>query len=196
VFHYLDLYVVSAMYDRVYRYNGKTGSPRGIYIDNDSTQQIDMPWGIIFDKTDNGTFLSSQDTGHVYRYEQPASGLYVGLGPARFSKVWTDMRTPFINGFELTVDSVYTVGPHPGQTFVRFNRTTGKYLHHFEDENLINPTDLKEYKDYIYVASKNGIRKYNRLNGEYIRTHVRTVGLHLDPNTILFHTTHVQNQGE
>jgi len=191
MFHYLDLFVTSAMYDRVYRYNGYTGSPRGVFIDG-GPNRLDLPWAVLFD-LNNNTFVSSQDRGQVYLYQQPVTGLYNGLNQARFDRVLTDTRTPFINGIALTVDSLYAVGPYPGETVVRYNRTTGRYMHHFEDKDLARPTDIQEFKDYLYVASQIGIRKYNRLNGEFIRTHVATSGW--EPNTLLFHQTHQQNKG-
>jgi len=200
VFHYLDLYVTSALYDRVYRFNGMTGSPRGIYIDDGNVNQLDVPSAIIFDKDSNKAFVASQDTGHINLYKPPASGFDVGLGPAPYEKVWTNVRTPQISGMDLTVDSMYTVGPRPGKAFVRYLRADGNYMHHFEDENLLNPTDIKEYKDYVYIVSKNGIRKYNRLNGEYIRTHAvptaNTTGLDIGLNSLLFHKTHTSRYSD
>jgi len=241
VFHYWDLYVVSAYGDKVYRYNGYTGSPRGVYIEGGG---LDHPWGLIFDKFTNDTYVTSEYKDHVFRYKQPVWGLYGGYGAAstnggihdhgsydptsqaanpqgqgisngageeithnaqqlklgvnvwkgRFDKVWTNTRTNYANGLDLTVDSMYVTGPYCGKCIVRFNRTTGEYMHHFEDEYLNYPVDVKEFRDYIYVCSEDQVRKYNRLNGEFIKTHSQTDGLL--SSFLLFHTSWNQNLGE
>jgi len=241
VFHYWDLYVVSAYNDKVYRYNGYTGSPRGIYIEGGG---LDHPWGLIFDKYTNDTYVSSEYKDHVFRYKQPTWGLYGGYHDAsinggihdagaydpstqasnpqgmgisnglgeevthnvqhlklginvwkgRFDKVWTNTRVNYANGLDLTVDSLYVTGPYSGKAWVRFNRTTGEYMHHFEDEYLNYPVDIKEFRDYIYICSEDQVRKYNRLNGEFIKTHSQTDGLL--SSFLLFHINWNQNLGE
>merc|ERR1711975_3671 len=241
VFHYWDLYVVSAYGDKVYRYNGYTGSPRGIYIEGGG---LDHPWGIIFDKYTNDTYVTSEYKDHVFRYKNPTWGLYGGYGspstnggihatgtynPAsqptnpqgmgisnglgeeitanaqhtklgvnvwkgRFDKVWTNTRVNYANGLDFTVDSLYVTGPYSGKAIVRFNRTTGEYMHHFEDEYLNYPVDIKEFRDYLYVCSEDQVRKYNRLNGEFIKTHSQTDGLL--GSFLLFHINWNQNLGE
>jgi len=240
VFHYWDLYVVSAYGDKVYRYNGYTGSPRGVYIEGGG---LDHPWGLIFDKLTNDTYVTSEYKDHVFRYKQPTWGLYGGYGSAstnggihatgsynpatqatnpqgqgisnnngeeithnaqqlklgvnvwkgRFDKVWTNTRVNYANGLVLTVDSLYVTGPYSGKAIVRFNRTTGEYMHHFEDEYLNYPVDVKEFRDYIYVVSEDQVRKYNRLNGEFIKTHSQTDGLL--GSFLLFHISWAQNLG-
>jgi hypothetical protein len=241
VFHYWDLYVVSAYGDKVYRYNGYTGSPRGIYLEGGG---LDHPWGIIFDKNTNDTYVTSEYKDHVFRYKQPTWGLYGGYGApstnggthvagsydpttqntnpqgqgisngngeeithnaqqlklgvnvwkGRFDKVWTNTRVNYANGIDMTVDSVYVTGPYSGKAIVRFNRTTGEYMHHFEDEYLNYPVDIKEFRDYIYVCSEDQVRKYNRMNGEFIKTHSQTDGLL--GSFLLFHISWAQNLGE
>jgi len=241
VFHYWDLYVVSAYNDKVYRYNGYTGSPRGIYIEGGG---LDHPWGLIFDKTTNDTYVTSEYKDHVFRYKQPTWGLYGGYNDAsinggihnpgtydpatqpanaqgmgisnglgeeithnaqqlklgvnvwkgRFDKVWTNTRINYANGLDFTVDSLYVTGPYCGKCIVRFNRTTGEYMHHFEDEYLNYPVDIKEFRDYLYVCSEDQVRKYNRLNGEFIKTHSQTDGLLA--SFLLFHINWNQNLGE
>jgi len=241
VFHYWDLYVVSAYGDKIYRYNGYTGSPRGVYIEGGG---LDHPWGLIFDKYTNDTYVTSEYKDHVFRYKQPTWGLYGGYGSAstnggihatgsydpatqttnpqgmgisnglgeevthnvqqlklgvnvwkgRFDKVWTNTRVNYANGLDFTVDSLYVTGPYSGKAIVRFNRTTGEYMHHFEDEYLNYPVDIKEFRDYLYVCSEDQVRKYNRLNGEFIKTHSQTDGLL--SSFLLFHINWNQNLGE
>merc|ERR1719247_721856 len=242
VFHYWDLYVVSAYGDKVYRYNGYTGSPRGVYLEGGG---LDHPWGLIFDHGTNDTYVTSEYKDHVFRYKEPTWGLYGGYGDAsvnggntneagtydpaaqgtnpqgqgisngageevthnaqqlklgvnvwkgRFDKVWTNTRVNYANGLDLTVDSLYVTGPYCGNCFVRFNRTTGEYMHHFEDEYLNYPVDIKEFRDYIYICSEDQVRKYNRLNGEFIKTHSQTDGLL--GSFLLFHINWNQNLGE
>merc|ERR1712010_423454 len=79
VFHYWDLYVASAYGDKIYRYNGYTGSPRGVYIEGGG---LDHPWGLIFDKFTNDTYVTSEYKDHIFRYKQPTWGLYGGYGVA------------------------------------------------------------------------------------------------------------------
>ena len=43
-------------------------------------------------------------------------------------------------------------------------------MHRFYDQYLHEATDLREYNDYLYVSSRDQIRKYNRFNGEYVKT--------------------------
>jgi len=242
VFHYWDLYVVSAYGDKVYRYNGYTGSPRGVYIEGGG---LDHPWGLIFDHGTNDTYVTSEYKDHVFRYKEPTWGLYGGYGSpstnggntnnagaydpnaqgtnpqgqgisngageeithnaqqlklgvnvwkGRFDKVWTNTRVNYANGLDLTVDSLYVTGPYSGKAIVRFNRTTGEYMHHFEDEYLNYPVDIKEFRDYLYVVSEDQVRKYNRLNGEFIKTHSQTDGLL--GSFLLFHISWAQNLGE
>jgi hypothetical protein len=241
VFHYWDLYVVSAYGDKIYRYNGYTGSPRGVYLEGGG---LDHPWGLIFDKYTNDTYVTSEYKDHIFRYKQPTWGLYGGYGapstnggihvtgsydPAtqttnpqgmgisnglgeeithnsqqlklgvnvwkgRFDKVWTNTRVNYANGLDFTVDSMYVTGPYSGKAIVRFNRTTGEYMHHFEDEYLNYPVDIKEFRDYLYVCSEDQVRKYNRLNGEFIKTHSQTDGLL--GSFLLFHINWNQNLGE
>jgi hypothetical protein len=241
VFHYWDLYVVSAYGDKVYRYNGYTGSPRGVYLEGGG---LDHPWGLMFDKYTNDTYVTSEYKDHVFRYKQPTWGLYggynspstnggihvtgqynpttqetnpqgmgisnglgeeithnaqqlklgVNVWKGRFDKVWTNTRVNYANGLDFTVDSMYVTGPYSGKAIVRFNRTTGEYMHHFEDEYLNYPVDIKEFRDYIYVCSEDQVRKYNRLNGEFIKTHSQTDGLL--GSFLLFHINWNQNLGE
>merc|ERR1712178_393491 len=241
VFHFWDLYVASAYGDKIYRYNGYTGSPRGVYLEGGG---LDHPWGLIFDKYTNDTYVTSEYKDHVFRYKQPTWGLYGGYGspstnggihvtgsydPAtqttnpqgmgisnglgeeithntqqlklgvnvwkgRFDKVWTNTRVNYANGLDFTVDSLYVTGPYSGKAIVRFNRTTGEYMHHFEDEYLNYPVDIKEFRDYLYVCSEDQVRKYNRLNGEFIKTHSKTDGLLA--SFLLFHINWNQNLGE
>jgi len=241
VFHYWDLFVVSAYGDKIYRYNGYTGSPRGVYLEGGG---LDHPWGLIFDKGSNDTYVTSEYKDHVFRYKQPTWGLHGGYGSpstnggihvvgaydplnqntnpqgmgisnglgeeithnaqqlklgvnvwkGRFDKVWTNTRVNYANGLDFTVDSLYVTGPYSGKAIVRFNRTTGEYMHHFEDEYLNYPVDIKEFRDYLYVCSEDQVRKYNRLNGEFIKTHSQTDGLL--SSFLLFHINWNQNLGE
>merc|ERR1719240_1059258 len=217
VFHYWDLYVVSAYSDKIYRYNGYTGSPRGVYLEGGG---LDHPWGLIFDKFTNDTYVTSEYKDHVFRYKQPTWGLYGGYGqPSTNGGIHVtgqyDPATQDTNpqgmgisnglGEEIThnsqqlklgvtVDSLYVTGPYSGKAIVRFNRTTGEYMHHFEDEYLNYPVDIKEFRDYLYVCSEDQVRKYNRMNGEFIKTHSQTDGLL--GSFLLFHISWAQNLGE
>ena len=166
VFHFWNMYVASAFNDAVYVYNANTGSPKGMYIGPGSG--LKTPWGLVFDRNTNQTFVSSSHTNLIHLYSptnNQNSGEMTSLNGLG------DAEVPHVQGLVLTVDSLYAVGPHPGKTFVRFNRTSGAFMHHFEDEDLKEPTDIKVFNDYVYIVTNSQVRKYNRLNGEFIRVH-------------------------
>eukprot|EP00656_Telonema_subtile_P045559 TRINITY_DN51817_c0_g1_i1.p1 TRINITY_DN51817_c0_g1~~TRINITY_DN51817_c0_g1_i1.p1 ORF type:complete len:534 (-),score=74.92 TRINITY_DN51817_c0_g1_i1:163-1764(-) len=166
VVHNGCLFVVSAHNDAVYMFNALTGGSKGVFI----TQASGMhsPWGVLFDEDTSEAYVSSPETNRIHRYT-PSAG--ARLGTASQSSVWSDMDVPHVQGIALTADSLYAVGPYPGQAFSRFNRTTGQHLHTFMDEDLSAPVDIREFKDYVYIVSNDQVRKYNRLNGEFIRVH-------------------------
>jgi len=208
VFHYGDLYVASAYNDKVYRYNARTDSPRGVYAEGGG---LDHPFSVMFDKHTNDTYISSEYKDHVYRFKPSTSlslynkvedsgtatawDLYQGVNAFKgaFDKVWTNTRTNYANGIEFTADSMYVTGPYSGKAIVRYNRTDGTYIQHFEDEYLNYPVDIKEYKDYLYVCSNNEVRKYNRYNGEFMKTFSQQNGLL--GSFLLFHTNTQENKG-
>jgi len=199
VFHYLDLYVAVRQGKddtraHVYRFNARTGSARGQYLVG-GEQCLRNPWGIVFDHFTNTTFITSEDTGNVCAYRQPSSG--IGLAPgqqAHFDRIWSSVRVLSASGIVFTVDSVYVTGPFAGNSFIRFDRTTGAFMHQFEDEDLTAPMDVKEYNDYIYVCSNNAVRKYNRLNGEFIRQHASFQTM--AASFMIFHKDWRLNMGE
>jgi len=198
-FHYHDLYITSHTHHNVYRYNAATATSRGVYIEglasgyDDLPTMMKSPWDLVFNKDDNSTLVVSQARGQVYQYQAPSQGIGLASGQkARFDRVWSDVRVNSASGIALTVDSLYVTGPFAAG-IVRFNRTNGKYMHHFEDESLQYPSDVKEYKDYLYVANKHQIRKYNRLNGEFIRVHSVLDGM--VASHMLFHTSWRMNMG-
>ena len=61
-------------------------------------------------------------------------------------------------------------------------------MHNFHDRELVQPTDIKEYNDYLYVADQAQVRKYNRLNGEFIRTHTSGAPANMVASYLLFHS--------
>jgi len=193
VFHYQDLFVASAHGNAVLRYNGQTGSPRGTFV-----HDILSPWGIAFDRYSNDTYVSSERKDHVYRYKQPLQGLWGELGIvqsanerqqdrtfARFDRVFTNSIVPACMGLVFTVDSLYVVSPEVSK-IARFNRTSGELMHMFDQpEAAWHSSDIKEYRDYVYVLNEHQVHKYHRLNGEFIRVHAELAGL--VGGVLLFH---------
>ena len=111
--------------------------------------------------------------------------------------------TPTANGLAFTVDSLYVTGPDAGQSFARFNRTTGELMHTFYDQSLHDATDLQEYNDYIYIVSGSQVRKYNRLNGEFVKVFSTATHNSNESNTeaaqfscLYFHTKYTPRTGE
>merc|ERR1719272_2841775 len=88
-----------------------------------------------------------------------------------FDKVWTQKKMEMVNSFDVTTDSVYLSSPHAG-TIVRYNRTTGEYLSHFEDPELVRPTAIKAFKSTLYVCTMDQVRVYQRITTEFFRLHV------------------------
>jgi len=206
VFHYMDLFVVSRQDDTVYRYHHDT--PQQYQYISGSQSRMTNPSGLVFDKYSSTAFVTSESSGNVFTYQMIGNTLPAGTTPgtdahadsgrlqvqAQYDRVWSNMRVQSASGIDFTVDSVYVTGPSSGNAIVRFNRTTGEYIHHFEDDALNEPIDLKEYKDYMYVGSTHQIRKYNRLNGELIRVHSQLAGMVV--TNFIFHTNWNHNKGE
>lgn len=139
--------------------------------------------------------MTSEDNGNICLYQQPQTGIGYAAGQkAQFDRIWSDVRVLSASGIVLTVDSAYVTGPYSGNSIIRFNRTNGVFMHQFEDEGLAAPVDIKEYNDYIYACSENAVRKYNRLNGEFIRQHVFFDSMLA--TFMIFHKNWQLNQGE
>merc|ERR1712054_69066 len=196
VFHYWDLYVVSAYGDHVYRYKNPTWGLYGGYGSPSTNGGIHATgtYNPASQPTNPQGMGISNGLGEEITANAQHTKLGVNVWKGRFDKVWTNTRVNYANGLDFTVDSLYVVGPYDGHAIVRFNRTTGEYMHHFEDEYLAYPVDIKEFRDYIYVCSEDQVRKYNRLNGEFIKTHSQTDGLLA--SFLLFHINWNQNLGE
>merc|ERR1712166_1650201 len=140
VFHLSDLYVCSSSTGMVLRFNGLTGSPRGIHTAATSFQQ---PWGIVFDSRTNESFVTSQNTNRIVSVAPNSEDSF---SPSK-STIWSDTDIMSIAGLELTGEYVFASSPDAGSIVAGFNRTTGKYLSHFEDAALQRPFDLKAFNN-------------------------------------------------
>ena len=187
VFHYRDLFVVSRGDNSVYRVRTDGDVTRGTtkheYVNGGASNML-QPWGLVFDKTTHIAFVSSEHSGTIFAYRPPAGVIFAADKAYHntkvcsvYDKVWSNTRVTSASGMAFTVDSVYVTGPDAGKAIVRFNRTNGEYIHHFQDDHLTRPTDINEYNDYVYVLDEHKINKYNRLNGERIRVHSVFAGM-------------------
>jgi len=202
VFHYRDLFVVSRGDHSVYRIRTDgdlTGTTKHVYVIGDSGNML-QPWGLVFDKATHTAFVSSEHSGTIFAYRPPTGATWAVDKAVHskvcsvYDKVWSNTRVTSASGMAFTVDSVYVTGPDAGRAVVRFNRTTGEYMHHFQDDLLARPTDINEYNDYVYVLDEDKIIKYNRLNGERIRVHSKLTGM--VGSNFNFHRSWSHDKGE
>ena len=99
-----------------------------------------------------------------------------------------------VRSFDMTKDSVYATSPASGYAAMRFNRTTGDHIDSIRDADLVSPSDVKVWNNYLHVCGKNQVRKYNRFDGELIGGKA-LVEYDMACSFILFHNTWKPNQG-
>jgi hypothetical protein len=154
----------------------------------------------MFEKSTNDLYVSDERAGHLVRYQQPAHGLDfsddIALGQLNFQgsfdKIWTNRKMEMVNSFDVTLDSVYLTSPHT-HTIVRYNRTNGEYITHFDDPELHRPATVKAYKSALYVCSVDKVQVYERITTEYLRGFISKPGLSCA--SMIFHEHWTQNQG-
>merc|ERR1712054_575532 len=103
------------------------------------SSRMKYPSGIMFERQTNHTFISDQMSGHIVRFEPPSQGFDTAnsatLGSlnfqGRFDKVFTTQPVDFVNAFDFTSHSLYLSSPQ-SKAIVRYNRTNGVYITHFE----------------------------------------------------------------
>jgi hypothetical protein len=184
VFHYGDLYVVSALDQAVYRFNGLTGSLKGVHSSGTLSHSgvLKSPWSIKFHTATNDSYISSGQTHSIVRFNQPSPGSdsHRSGGRAvyrsRFDRVWTQEPLRLITGFDFAQDCVYAVSPND-KRIVQYNRTTGARMAYFGDADLVRPIDVFVLGSNIYVCSSDGVRIYNRASSEYVKTHIYYEGM-------------------
>jgi len=166
-FHYGDLYVVSALDQAVYRYNGMTGSLKGTHSEGQSKSGIlKLPWAIKFDATNNESYVSSEQTHSIVRFKRPtlsssAGTMGASIYQSKFDKVWTQDPLRLVTGFDFATDAVYAVSPNT-KAIIQYNRATGAREHTWMDEHLNRPIDLFVLGSYVYVCSGDSVRIYHR----------------------------------
>ena len=99
-----------------------------------------------------------------------------------------------VRSFDMTKDSLYVTSPASGSAAMRFNRTTGDHIDSIQDADLVSPSDVKVWNNYLHVCGKNQVRKYNRFDGELIGGKA-LVEYDMACSFILFHNTWKPNQG-
>jgi len=202
IFHYGDLYVVSALNNAVYRFNGMTGALRGLYLHGrqNTVDELKFPWTIKFDGKTNDSYVSSQNTHHIIRFNAPTLGLDhvedLGSGRAvflsKFDAVWTQHKLNLMTAFDFATDCVYAVSPMTN-IVVQYNRTTGQRMSHLEDVELVNPMDIAVVGSEIHVCLFEGVRVYHRASHEFLRTHIMLPGMKC--GNMLRHTSWQMNLG-
>jgi DNA-binding beta-propeller fold protein YncE len=199
-FHYDDLYVVSARDGAVYRFNGYTGSPKGVFAGTG----LSMPWNIMFERSTNLSYISNEGSHEIVRYKPPvhgfdeisAAGVSASPSPpltasvecrstvscgenawrGRFDMVWSRQSVPHVRSFDFTGDSVFATSTEP-PSILQFNRTTGHYITHLKDNFLTRPTDIKVHGSLLFVCSDESIRVYHRTTQEFLYTHLKYKGM-------------------
>jgi len=191
-FHFGDLYVVSARDAKVYRFNGKTGSPKGIFAD---VAPYHMPFKLLFDPRTNDAYVSSEMSHKIIRYNPPRQGfdaynqsLAVGFEAwrARFDTIWSRHRLPHVRSFDFADEVVYAVSP-ASSTVMQLNRSTGGIISHFNDQLLVRPNDVKVHGSLIFVCASGEVRAYHRTTTEFLWSHVMYDGMAC--GTMLWHET-------
>jgi len=188
VFHYRDLYVVSAREARVYRFNGVTGAPKGVYAD---MVGFKTPQKIMFEQGTNYSYISSELSHQIVRYKPPVGGLHAVLDyadatdsslgtkmwAADFDQVWTVLSLPFVGSFDFSDDSLFAISMR-SSSIVQINRTTGQYISQFEDPLLVDrPAGIKVHGSMIFVCADNRVNVYHLTSTEYMWTHLVHQGM-------------------
>jgi len=94
----------------------------------------------------------------------------------------------------MTKDSVYVTSPASGFAVMQFNRTTGDHIYNVRDVDLVSPSDVKVWNNYLHVCGENQVRKYNRFDGEFMSDKA-FVKYDMKCSFMLFHNTWNPNQG-
>lgn len=190
-FHYDDLYVSGGSDRTIYRFNGWTLSPRGIFA---ATPALAYPWSIVFDKNTNNSLVSDMTQHQLLKFNPPRGGFdAVNSEPmgsnnvrASYARRWSNRKLSQVRNFDLTSDSLYATSPSLGYVAAQFNRTTGEHRSNFKDVGMVAPSDLKVHENTLFVCGEGEIRKYNRFDGEYLGTFIRA---DMACSFMIFHTS-------
>merc|ERR1712100_289826 len=124
----------------------------------------------------NDSYVSSEQTHSIVRYNSPNTALSVtsastGVYASQFDRVWTQEPLRLVTGFDLADDATYAVSPN-SRRVVQYNRTTGKRMASFDDEDLERPIDVIVLGSQIHVCATDEVRVYNRASSEFLYRHV------------------------
>jgi len=194
VFHYGDLYVCGGRTRKIHRFHGITGSPRGVFY---QSQNLRYPYAIMFDSMTNVSFVADMLQNNIVRMK-PQVSLFDESSSAKTPKAWdakfSKSHMKEVRSFDMTKDSVYVTSPASGFAVMQFNRTTGDHIYNVRDVDLVSPSDVKVWNNYLHVCGENQVRKYNRFDGEFMSDKA-FVKYDMKCSFMLFHNTWNPNQG-
>merc|ERR1719231_1699072 len=84
--------------------------------------------------------------------------------PAKDS-IFSRVRMNMVRGFDISSDSIYATSPFMGHSIVQLNATSGELVARFEDEDLVQATDVKLFQSRVYVCARDQVRIYDQSAG-------------------------------
>jgi len=168
-FHYQDLYVTSSLNAKVYRFNGETGSQRGLLA---STPLLQDVWSLVFDPFTNSSFVASQKHHHVLKIAPPKSfDSWAKQTDDALSEagIWSNKAMHHMTGLDLSPTHLYAVSPY-ASAVMQYNRTSGAWVNRFGDaDNFIAEAfDTKYFDSSLYVCGAEGVQRFREVPGHIL----------------------------
>ena len=162
-----NVYVSSAVNDKVLKYNGQTGAFMGAFVDGG---QLDRPWYLTFGP-DGNLYVSSSATNRVLCYDG-STGAFLRVAAQDFF-----LGAP--DGISFAADGTMLVSKFPAadSRVMRFNPQTGAFIENVVDEpGLVGALEhrLSDDGTRIFVSSfgSNQVREYDVASGAFIRNFI------------------------
>lgn len=191
VMHHRDLYVCSSHDATIYRFNGTTGSPKGVLAHSPFLQHA---WAIVFDYWSNRSLVTSQVHHHIVQIDAPRDSKHQGFHASR-TRVWSNKAVHHITGIDVTYNHVYAVSPY-GEGIMQFNRSTGVFTNWFE-AFASQPYDVKIYNKTVFVCGAEGVHQYTQWHPLYLLEYQGLFASHTGTSCVflLIHDTIGDTQG-
>jgi len=162
-----NVYVSSAVNDKVLKYDGRTGAFLGAFVDGG---RLDRPWYLTFGP-DGNLYVSSSATNQVLCYDG-TSGAFVRVAAQDFF-----LGAP--DGISFAADGTMLVSKFPAldSRVMRFNPQTGAFIENVVDEpGLSGALEHRLSPDgtRIFVSSfgSNQVREYDVATGAFVRNFI------------------------
>ncbi len=162
-----NVYVSSALNDKVLRYDGRTGAFLGAFVDGGA---LDRPWYLTFGP-DQNLYVSSSATNQVLCYDGQAGAL------VRVAAQGGGLAAPDGISFEANGNMLVSRFPGIDSRVMRFNPQTGAFL-----GNVVNEPGLMGALEHrlsadgsrIFVSSfgTHEIREYDVATGAFLRNFI------------------------